>query len=486
MAIGSIKRWQWIVISILIGLLIGYVRNGMTEDPIGDFRHHLTLPEFESEIVTKYTVAGGQQKFKLHGLSVELLPDTRDTAKKQTSDVSREGKYATLILPGHGYTDGQKVRISGSQYSHYNGEFTVSNATPNGFRIEVGEKAPNKPGMLTVTAPQRMVYVVKGYLRSFQPMKEVKKNDRVVQKFVKDGKTATVTLANHGYTVGQRITLYWPKESKNRQYNSDNYVVREVTADTFKVNVPAEMPDQPDGELRTCLLTQAYELIPSSMVLNYGPYKPVLKTPSPTVTYRPSTMQRLFEKLGIKQPDAKDSILDYLATMQSATGNTFQYHWWTQPKVRIAVWTLGSFVCFGLIFPTLVNIMVFGTPLRPKEEKGQSLRGVKTSTEKAKGPASKVTQEDMDQLKALEAELEKKLAGNTVTDARPAPPADFDDVSLEKAPPKLSDKAAEPIIAVPQTQEQHEYARRTGDFYPVERPKQARDKEKPDTKPTGD
>ncbi|MGA2496722.1 MAG: hypothetical protein ABSH20_03215 [Tepidisphaeraceae bacterium] len=481
MEIGSIKRWQWIVISILIGLTIGYVRNAMTEDPIGDFRHHVEPRELEADALNTYTVVGGEKKFMLHDLSVELLPDTRDAEQKPVVEVTRDGKFATLQVPSHGYVDGQKVRVSGSSYTQYNGQFTVSSATANAFRIEVGDKAPGKPGgNMVVTAPQRLMYVVKGLSRSFQPLEQKKKNERVVKQFVKEGKTATVTLPNHGYTAGQFVILYCPKDSKTRQINN-TYVVREATADTFRVNLPAEFPDQLDGELKTCLLVPGYELIRSHVLLDYAPYKPVRRLPGPPVAYKPSVMQRLFEKLHIKQADPPGSILDYLATVQAASGNRFEYRWWTQPRVRIAVWTAGSFVFFGLIFPTLVNIMVFGTLVRPKDEKGTNLRNVKTGADKAGTPQSKVTAQDWDQLKALEAELEKKLAGNTVTDAAAVAPGDFEMEPLEKAPPKLTDKTADQVVAVRQPQEQHDFARKTGDFYPVERGPHAKDKDRAKT-----
>ncbi|MFI5381814.1 MAG: hypothetical protein ACHRHE_21155 [Tepidisphaerales bacterium] len=473
MEIGSIKRWQWIVISILIGLLIGYVRNAIYEDPIGDFRYNIKREEFEPNCVTKYTVVGGDQKFNFHDLTVELLPDTRDAAQKPVKEVNRDGKFATLLVTDHGYVNGQKVRVSGSSYPQYNGEFTISNVTANGFRIEVGEKAPNKPGNLVVTTPQRLIYVIKGKKRAFQPLELIKKNDRAVKKFVKEGRTATITLPGHGYANGQVVVLACGVASKTHQF-TNYYVVREATADTFRVNVPADLPDQPDGELRTYIQTPVYSPLLSHVLLDCAPYKSG-RLPGPLVTYKPSATQRLFEKLHIKQPDPPGSVLDYLATLQAATGNKFEYRWWTQPNVRIAVWTAGSFVFFGLIFPTLVNIMAFGTVFRPKEEKGDSLRNIKTGADKAVAPQSKVTAEDWDQLKALEAELEKKLAGNTVTDAAATPPEDFE-MQMEKAPAKLSDKATEPA-AVLQTQEQHEFARKTGDFYPVERGHSAKDKD---------
>ena len=478
MEIGSIKRWQWLILSIFIGLTIGFVRNAMTEDAIGDFRSHLDPLKMETACVTPYTVVGGGKSFMLHDLSVELVPDSRDPVQKAVGEVTRDGKFATLGVANHGYVDGQTVKVTGASNSQYNGEFTVSKATANAFRIEVGDKAPNKPGgNLLVTPAQRLIYVVKGRLRSFQPMEQIKTDDRVVKKFAKEGKLATVTLPGHGYSNGQTIILYCGKDSKTRQINNW-YVVRDATADTFRVNVPGDLPDQPDGALRTCLIKSAYEMIRSSAIVDFAPYKPAGRLPGPPVTYKPSTMQRLFEKLHIKQLDPPGSILDYLATLQAANGNRFEYQWWTQPNVRMAVWTAGSFVFFGLIFPTIINIMVFGSVFRPKEEKGTSLRNVKTSSDKAGTPQSKVTQDDWNQLKALEAELEKKLAGNTIADGgAAAPPEDFDMESLEKAPPKLSEKTAEPVVAAPQTQEQHDFARKAGDFYPVERGQQARDKD---------
>ncbi len=403
MEIGSIKRWQWIVISILIGIGIGYVRNNLDEDITRGYPDHLSTAEFERYSVATYTVVGGEKKFWFRGMSVELVLDPTDTPTKTVRQVTKDGKFANLVLADHGYVNGQKVKITGSSYRDYNGTFAISKVTRNSFAIEVGDKAPNKPGAdLSVTAPQRLMYLVKGVKRGVEALKVLK------------------------------------------------------------------------GKL-------VYDTVPNYLLVPYGRYEPTNGLPGPAVTYKPSTMQRLFEKLRIKEPDPAGSVLDYLATIQAATGNGFEYYWWTQPRVRIAVWTAGSFVFFGLIFPTLVNIMVFGTLIRPKEEKAVSLKNVKATPQTAATPQSKVTQGDWDQLKALEAELEKKLAGNTVTDAAATPPEDFEMEPLEKAPPKLNEKTAEPVVVVPQTQEQHDFARKTGDFYPVERGQHARDKDRPKT-----
>jgi len=71
------------------------------------------------------------------------------------------------------------------------------------------------------------------------------------------------------------------------------------------------------------------------------------------------------------------TVIDYL---KSVKGASFAYAWWRDPAWAIGLWTAGSFVVIGLIWPTLINLIVFGSLSRPKEEKGIDLSKVYSGT----------------------------------------------------------------------------------------------------------
>jgi hypothetical protein len=71
-------------------------------------------------------------------------------------------------------------------------------------------------------------------------------------------------------------------------------------------------------------------------------------------------------------------VRDYLNGLKSQ-GVTYAYAWWADARYAAAVWAGGSFLLLGVVWPTLVNLLAFGTLRRPREEKGTSLWRVKTS-----------------------------------------------------------------------------------------------------------
>lgn len=180
-------------------------------------------------------------------------------------------------------------------------------------------------------------------------------------------------------------------------------------------------------------------------------------------------LRKVSEALRIKPPDPPGGLLDYLRLATDAKGQhiSFTYAWWRQPRVAIIAWTLLSVVVIGGIWPTVVNLIAFHSVFRPKqkkETKGQSLWHVKSAPTPAKAPAAVVSAREVDQLKALERELEARLRAGDVN-MQPTSAA----VPVPEAPVrKLT--ASELELAVPkQTEEEKLFDRKEGDFYPVER-----------------
>jgi hypothetical protein len=190
----------------------------------------------------------------------------------------------------------------------------------------------------------------------------------------------------------------------------------------------------------------------------------LLEAPTP---YQPTA--RFFPEL--KPEDTKNwTILDFLdyVKKQHPEPNA-QLAWkdltWKTPQLTIAMWGGGTFVVVGLIFPVIANLIAYGSPFAPKREKGIDLRKVK-STAKAPMPVSKeMSQEDRDQLAALEAQLEQNVAGMTVS----APAGDTGQHEQVQAG-SLRTLSAGPLDVpkVPvQEEEEKEYR---GQFYPVAHP----------------
>jgi hypothetical protein len=196
----------------------------------------------------------------------------------------------------------------------------------------------------------------------------------------------------------------------------------------------------------------------------YKPTKPFAITGTvpaqkPTLSDK---LQALAEKVHLKTPDAPDGALTYLKALKAQGKVDFTYEWWKAPRVSMAMWIAGCLVIIGGLWPTLVNLLVFGTFSRPLEEK-VDLRGVK-STQAAKAAAHGPSEEDLAQLKALEQQLEANLAASASNS--PRGPADQPVPQPVKA---LTAKELEVAAAAASTQQSHEYAAKPDDFYPVEK-----------------
>jgi len=69
-------------------------------------------------------------------------------------------------------------------------------------------------------------------------------------------------------------------------------------------------------------------------------------------------------------------------------------------------------VVIGLIWPTIVNLLVFGSFFRPREERGVDLSGIRTTQEAR--PAPVPTEQDMGELARIEEELQGRLTAEDV------------------------------------------------------------------------
>lgn len=79
----------------------------------------------------------------------------------------------------------------------------------------------------------------------------------------------------------------------------------------------------------------------------------------------------------IRLPDGGSAktgtVLDYLAGLRTNRGVEFRYAWWWWVRRPLFTSTLGAFVLIGAALPTAINLLAFGTLLRPPREKRPSL-----------------------------------------------------------------------------------------------------------------
>lgn len=200
------------------------------------------------------------------------------------------------------------------------------------------------------------------------------------------------------------------------------------------------------------------------------PYTPELPIPplpaGKTVPARvKSPMMKLAEALKLKEPDPANNVLDYLDKVAAAKGIAYTYSWWKAPRVVIAGWVFGCLVAIGGIWPTIVNLIAFGSFFRPPEEKP-----VLASAAEATAPTPKSTAptaEDMDAVRAMGDALEKKLGGSVSLSKGGAPAS-----AATPAPAplrQLNATSAEPVQGLAQTEEEKHFDAKADDFYPVER-----------------
>jgi hypothetical protein len=203
------------------------------------------------------------------------------------------------------------------------------------------------------------------------------------------------------------------------------------------------------------------------------PYKPTrqfaitgtVPQPKPTLTNK---LQALAEKTQLKPPDAPDSALAYMNALKAQGKIDFTYEWWKAPRVSLVLWVGGCVVIVGGLWPTLVNLLVYGTLGRPIEEKSD-LRKVRSTSQAAK-TSREPTEADLAQLKALEEQLEANLAASASNS-----PLGSSDRPAPAAPKPLTAKELEVAAAAASHQDSHEYAAKPDDFYPTEKRSKTKD-----------
>ncbi len=135
----------------------------------------LTITTATADATIRYTLNGSEP--------------SDDGRVKSISMITRSGTTATAYCPGHGFSAGNTVKITGAEQSGYNGTFTVlSVPSTDTFTYTVSSS--------TLTTPATGVFYAVLYKL------------RTVTNITLSGTTATATTsAAHGYSVGDWVRI---------------------------------------------------------------------------------------------------------------------------------------------------------------------------------------------------------------------------------------------------------------------------------------
>lgn len=166
--------------------------------------------------------------------------------------------------------------------------------------------------------------------------------------------------------------------------------------------------------------------------------------------------------------DPNGTIVDYLASLKASNPNVdYASRWWDVEPMRTALFAAAGAMLIGGVWPSLINLLIgagYGKRSEKKEPEYDLSRfgqGMEESPAMRK-PAA--TTEDLAKLRALEAELEKNIAGGAAGTTAPTsdPPASSER-RVESPVRKLTGGPVE--LAVPeQPKEEKHYA---GEYYPT-------------------
>jgi len=178
------------------------------------------------------------------------------------------------------------------------------------------------------------------------------------------------------------------------------------------------------------------------------------------VPYQPTIDFSEFYKPGVPSAQARwakiarPTVVDFLGLASDYRGVQFTWAWWNE--YPFLTFFGGSLLLIGVVWPCVIDLLVYGKLVRPREEKGIDLSKVKPP---AARPAPAATQDDLDRLHALEEELEHNLA-----DGVGAPAS-----AVAVAPPPVRQLAPEAqAVAITDPHDAKNYRRKADDFYPTE------------------
>jgi hypothetical protein len=128
----------------------------------------------------------------------------------------RSGTTVTVTQSGHGYVNGQTVLISGASQSDYNGYFAITYISSSSFSYTITSSSATSPATGTITSRASSLAT-----------------KSTTSGITRSGTTATVTLSNHYYMVGQTVLISGAGQA---EYNGVQLITA-VTSSTFSFTV---------------------------------------------------------------------------------------------------------------------------------------------------------------------------------------------------------------------------------------------------------
>jgi uncharacterized membrane-anchored protein YhcB (DUF1043 family) len=180
----------------------------------------------------------------------------------------------------------------------------------------------------------------------------------------------------------------------------------------------------------------------------------------PPIPYEPLSSPRGNRPANWEQ--SRRTARDYLDHMARTHDHVaYRYAWTSQPLYRYLIWTAGTVLVIGIVWPSIISLLTGGgLGRRGAAEPEYDLSRFQSGPASPQGLSMAMTQEGADQLASLEAELERKLASR-------ADDAMLPDSTPESAPEQpIRELNAPPPEDAPveSPQEKKDYA---GEFYPT-------------------
>jgi hypothetical protein len=186
---------------------------------------------------------------------------------------------------------------------------------------------------------------------------------------------------------------------------------------------------------------------------------------SPSPTFRPfqlNTPVPFKIPFGPDAPSANYTVRDHLA--QNHPDVKYRYAWWASDRAQYALWTGGSLLVIGGLWPLLLRLLVGAGYGKPLADPAYDLDRFGHGSDPTAPPPADLTPAEAAQLEAAARSLETTLAsaGPAPAGRVPAPDKDSPVVALSNIP-------LEPVPTADDVRDPKEYK---GQFYPVAMPVQ--------------
>ena len=201
-----------------------WIHNGGMVDVYSRVPVSSSIVQLTTDSTGKVNITGSVYKFERSLVSGGAADDTLPLyVVKNVSSITRSGTTATVTCTAHGYSTGDTVTILGATPSGYNGDHVITVVNSNTF---------------TFTVPNTLTTPAAGTILAGTPQPYTWTNSYLVTNSVtgitRSGTTATVTYANHGLMVNDRVTI---AGADDPIYNGTVVVTSVPSRDTFTYEV---------------------------------------------------------------------------------------------------------------------------------------------------------------------------------------------------------------------------------------------------------